>query len=121
MSRSKQANKQTARKNMTSEELKDKVIAQIEETKAENLVILDVRGKTSITDYIVIASGASSRQVKSIANIVADGLKEDNVKVLGKEGEDVGEWVLLDLGDLVLHIMQPSIREYYDLEKLWSV
>lgn len=106
---------------MTSEELKNLVLEQIEETKAENLLVLDVAEKTSITDYLVIVSGASSRQVKSIASLVEDGLKEKNIKVLGKEGVDAGEWVLLDLGDLVLHIMQPSVREYYDLEKLWSI
>lgn len=105
---------------MTSEELKDFIIEKIADTKAENLVVLDVADKTSITDYLVIASGASSRQVKSIARLVEESLKEQKIKIIGKEGQDVGEWVLLDLGDLVLHIMQPSIREYYDLEKLWN-
>lgn len=105
---------------MTSEELKDFVIEKMADTKAENLTLLEVADKTSITDYLVIVSGSSSRQVKSIARIIEESLKEHKIKIIGKEGQDVGEWVLLDLGDLVLHIMQPSIREYYDLEKLWD-
>ncbi|MCW8854058.1 MAG: ribosome silencing factor [Gammaproteobacteria bacterium] len=104
---------------MQTEELKKLVIKAIDDLKGENIVEIDVMGKTSVTDVMVIASGTSSRHVKSIANNVADEAKKAGVKPLGVEGEEQAEWVLVDLGDVVVHIMQPHIREFYDLEKLW--
>ncbi|VAW69993.1 Ribosomal silencing factor RsfA [hydrothermal vent metagenome] len=100
--------------------LRQLVLTALEDLKAENVVELNVRDKTSVTDLLLIASGTSSRHVKSIAsNVVAEAKKKGN-KPLGVEGESDGEWVLVDLGDIVVHVMQPHIREFYDLEKLWS-
>ena len=105
---------------MQAKELKQLVVKAIEDLKGENIVEIDVMGKTSVTDVMVIASGTSSRHVKSIANNVADEARKAGVKPLGIEGEVQSEWVLVDLGDVVVHIMQPDIREFYDLERLWS-
>ena len=88
--------------------------------KGENVLELDVMGKTSVTDKMIIVSGTSSRHVKSIASSVAIAVKKSGGKPLGMEGEDQGEWVLVDLGDIVVHVMQPQVRQFYDLEKLWS-
>ena len=105
---------------MQFNELKQLVITAIEDLKGENIVELDVKGKTSVTDLMFIVTGTSSRHVKSIAgNIVIDSKKAGN-QPLGVEGEVQGEWVLVDLGDIVVHVMQPQVREFYDLEKLWS-
>ena len=105
---------------MQAKELKNLVIQAIDDLKGESIVEIDVMGKTSVTDMMVIASGTSSRHVKSIANNVANEAKKAGVEPLGVEGEMQAEWVLVDLGDVVVHIMQPHIREFYDLEKLWS-
>lgn len=105
---------------MQAEELKNLVVEAIEDLKGENIVAIDVMGKTSVTDVMVIASGTSSRHVKSIANNVAEEAKKAGIRPLGVEGEVQAEWVLVDLGDVVVHVMQPHIREFYDLEKLWS-
>lgn len=106
---------------MQADELKQLVITAIEDLKGEDIRELDVKGKTSVTDIMIIASGTSSRHVKSIANNVATEAKHAGVKPLGVEGEEQGEWVLVDLGDIVVHIMQPHVREFYDLEKLWEI
>ena len=105
---------------MQAKELKQLVVKAIEDLKGENIVEIDVMGKTSVTDVMVIASGTSGRHVKSIANNVADEARKAGVKPLGIEGEVQSEWVLVDLGDIVVHVMQPGIREFYDLERLWS-
>ena len=105
---------------MQEDELKQLVITAIEDLKGEDIRELDVKGKTSVTDIMIIASGTSSRHVKSIANNVVIEAKQAGVKPLGVEGEEQGEWVLVDLGDIVVHVMQPHIREFYDLEKLWD-
>ncbi|HKM14978.1 MAG TPA: ribosome silencing factor [Marinospirillum sp.] len=105
---------------MHVDELKKLVINALEDLKAQNLVILDVKGTTSVTDYMIIASGTSSRQVMALARNVQDLTKEHNLKLLGIEGLDSGEWVLVDLGDILVHVMQPQTREFYDLEKLWG-
>ncbi len=106
---------------MKVEELKALVRSALEDLKAENIVELDVRGKTSVADYIVVASGSSNRHVKSIAsNVVAEAKHADH-QPLGVEGEIDAEWVLVDLGDIIVHVMQPQVREFYDLESLWRV
>ncbi|HED34153.1 MAG TPA: ribosome silencing factor [Gammaproteobacteria bacterium] len=102
------------------EDLRQLILTTLEDMKAENIVELDVKGKTSVTDLLIIASGTSSRHVKSMGSNVAAEAKKTGAKPLGVEGEDDGEWVLVDLGDVVVHVMQPHIREFYDLEKLWS-
>ena len=104
----------------STETLKNLILSTIDDMKGVDIVELDVRDKTSVTDLLIIASGTSSRHVKSIAVSVASEAKKSGAKTLGMEGEDQGEWVLVDLGDIIVHIMQPQVREFYDLEKLWS-
>lgn len=93
----------------------------VEELKARDVVEIDVRGKSSVTDYMVIASGTSTRHVKSIADEVVKFAKNLDVMPLGVEGEREAEWVLVDLGDVVVHVMLPRVREFYALERLWTV
>jgi len=93
----------------------------LEDLKALEPVVLDVRELSSVMDWLVVASGTSSRHVKSLANNVLMKAKEQGVRPLGVEGERGGEWVLVDFGDVVVHVMQPAARNFYDLERLWSV
>jgi len=93
----------------------------VEDLKAKDVVEIDVRGKTSVCDYLVIASGTSTRHVKSIADEVVKKVKSLDVQPLGVEGEREAEWVLVDLGDVVVHVMLPRVREFYALERLWTV
>ncbi|GAB3727743.1 ribosome silencing factor [Luteimonas pelagia] len=97
------------------------VHAAVEELKAKDVVEIDVRGRSSVTDYMLIASGTSTRHVKSIADEVVKQLKSLDVQPLGVEGEREAEWVLVDLGDVVVHVMLPRVREFYALERLWTV
>src|SRR5690606_8638053 len=91
------------------------------ELKANDVVEIDVRGKSSVTDYMVIASGTSTRHVKSIADEVMKFAKRLDVQPIGVEGEREAEWVLVDLGDVVFHVMLPRVREFYARERLWTV
>ncbi|MBS7456238.1 ribosome silencing factor [Coralloluteibacterium stylophorae] len=93
----------------------------LEEIKAKDVVEIDVVGKTSVTDFMVIASGTSTRHVKSIADEVVKHAKNVGVMPLGVEGEREAEWVLVDLGDVICHVMLPRVREFYALERLWTV
>ena len=106
---------------MTIDELKQLAIDALEDVKAEDILVLDVKGKTTVTDWVIVATGSSSRHVRSIANNVAVEAKKAGAPHLGTEGEEDGEWVLVDLGDVIVHVMQKQAREYYDLESLWSV
>jgi ribosome-associated protein len=106
---------------MTSEQLKKLINGALEDLKAFDVTEIDVHEMTSVTDWMVIASGTSSRHVKSIADAVVLACKKAGVAPLGVEGEREGEWVLVDLGDIIVHVMLPGIREFYALEKLWSV
>jgi ribosome-associated protein len=101
--------------------LRKTVIAALEDLKAKDIREIDVRGKTSIADLLVIASGTSARHVKSIADEVVRFAKKAGVMPLGVEGEQEAEWVLVDLGDVIVHVMLPRIREFYGLERLWAV
>ncbi|KRE88365.1 ribosome silencing factor [Frateuria sp. Soil773] len=113
----------TARTNkaVTTAALRKSVIDALDELKAKDVREIDVRGKTSIADLLVIASGTSARHVKSIADEVVKFAKKAGVMPLGVEGEQEAEWVLVDLGDVIVHVMLPRIREFYGLERLWTV
>ncbi len=104
---------------MQADQIKQLVINALEDLKAQNLLVLDVKGATSVTDYMILASGSSSRQVMALARNVQDAIRKEGMEPLSIEGLDAGEWVLVDLGDIIVHVMQPQVREYYDLEKLW--
>ena len=97
------------------------VQAAVTELKANDIVEIDVRGKTSVCDFMVVASGTSTRHVKSIADEVVRFAKKLDCQPLGVEGEREAEWVLVDLGDVVVHVMLPRVREFYNLEKLWDM
>ncbi len=105
---------------MSPEEILQSIHVALEDAKAQNIKSIDVRDITDITDYMVIASGTSSRHVKSVAGRAVSALRDAGQKPLGREGEDVGEWILIDFGDVILHVMQPAVREHYQLEKLWE-
>ncbi|MCU7814107.1 MAG: ribosome silencing factor [Candidatus Thiodiazotropha sp. (ex Lucinoma kastoroae)] len=106
---------------MQIEELRDVVLKTLDDMKAKDVVVLDVRGKTSITDIMIIASGTSDRHVKSIAQTVAFQAKQAGEAPLGSEGMEDGEWALVDLNGVVVHVMQPKVRDFYHLERLWSM
>lgn len=105
---------------MQSEQLRDTIVALLEDMKAENIRVLDVREMTDVTDYMVIASGTSDRHVTAMARRVVDELREAGRRPLGVEGQEHGDWVLIDFGDAVVHVMRPDTRKFYDLEGLWS-
>ena len=101
--------------------LRKQVLAALDELKAKDVKEIDVRGKTSIADILVIASGTSTRHVKSLADEVVRFVKKAGMMPLGVEGQREAEWVLVDLGDIIVHVMLPRIREFYGLERLWTV
>ena len=96
------------------------VVAALEDIKGKEIEVIDTKKLTPLFERIVIASGDSNRQVRSLARHVADKVREAGIEILSTEGEDAGEWILVDLGDVVVHIMQPAIRSYYNLEELWG-
>lgn len=106
---------------MTSAEITDLIVEALEELKAFNIQVLDVTLLTSIADVMIIASGRSSRQVKALAEKIQEKTRSAGIPLLGIEGEQEAEWILVDTGDVIVHIMQPDIRAYYQLEKLWDV
>lgn len=105
---------------MTADELKQRAIAALEDLKARDIAVLDVRELTGVTDFMIVASGTSNRHVKSLADNVDIELKKNGVPPLSIEGQG-SEWVLVDFGDVVVHVMMPDARSFYDLENLWSV
>ncbi len=106
---------------MQTEALKQVALQALDDLKGNDITVMDVRDMTSVTDVMIVASGTSARHVKSLADAVVLACKKAGVPPLGVEGEREGEWVLVDLGDVVVHAMQPRIREFYALEKLWTV
>ncbi|OLO03583.1 MULTISPECIES: ribosome silencing factor [Salinicola] len=105
---------------MQTDTLKSLVVEALEELKARDVVELDVAELTSVTDVMVVASGTSSRHVSALAENVVEKVKEAGLRPLGVEGQQSGEWVLVDLGDVIAHVMMPETRQLYDLERLWA-
>ena len=97
----------------------DRILTSLDQDKAEEIVQIDLRGKTSIGDYMVIASGRSTRQVTAMAEKLVDRLKQEYGRACKVEGKEAGDWVLIDTGDVVVHIFRPEVREFYQLEKMW--
>jgi ribosome-associated protein len=106
---------------MNVEEIKTVALNALDDLKAKDVVTLDVRGLTSVTDFMVVGTGTSNRHVKSLATNVSVELKKHGCKPLGIEGGQVADWMLVDAGDVVVHVMSPEARDFYDLERLWSV
>jgi len=105
---------------MSPQHLRDHVVRALEDLKGRDIVALDVTRATSVTDYMVIASGTSNRHVKALVDQVLESSHARGFPSLGVEGRQTHEWVLVDLGDVVVHVMQKDAREFYDLERLWS-
>jgi ribosome-associated protein len=105
---------------MRPNKLQKTAVTALEDIKARDITVLDVRKLTSLYDTLIVASAESNRQVKALANHVRDKLKEAGATIIGVEGEATGEWVLVDAGDIVVHVMQPAVRAYYNLEELWT-
>jgi ribosome-associated protein len=105
---------------LTPEQIRDAVIAALEDVKGFDITVLDVQKITSLTSYMVVCSGNSNRQTRSLADNVFKTLKEKGCEARSVEGEKEGEWVLVDLGDVIVHVMLPTTRAYYNLEQLWG-
>lgn len=103
-----------------SRELLSAILASLEDDKAEDIVTIPLAGKSEMADHMVIASGRSSRQVASISEKLADRLKHDRGVVPRIEGKELGDWVLIDAGDVIVHVFRPEVREFYQLEKMWQ-
>lgn len=107
-------------KKISTSAKKKVVIAALEDIKAHDILAIDVRKITPIFDWVIIASADSGRQTKALARHVRDKLKESGSAIVGTEGEESGEWILVDAGDIVAHVMQPAVRHFYNLEELWG-
>lgn len=105
---------------MSPEAIRDAVVDALEDVKGFDISVLDVRNMTSLTSYMIVCSGNSSRQTKALADNVCEKLKEKGIETRGIEGEKEGEWVLVDMGDVIVHVMVPATRAYYNLEQLWT-
>ena len=105
---------------METRQIEQLVIAALDDIKAKDIEVIDTSKLTPLFESIIIACGDSNRQVRSLARHVGDKVREAGVEILSTEGEDSGEWILVDLGAVVVHIMQPTIRSYYNLEELWG-
>ena len=104
----------------SSEMLLNCIIKSLSENKAEDITTIDLRGRTSIGDYMVVASGRSTRQVSSISQKLVDILKTELGRISKVEGKDAGDWVLIDTGDVIVHVFRPEVREFYQVEKMWT-
>lgn len=105
---------------MSPEAIRDAVVDALEDVKGFDISVLDVRNMTSLTSYMIVCSGNSNRQTKALADNVCEKLKEKGIETRGIEGEKEGEWVLVDMGDVIVHVMVPATRAYYNLEQLWT-
>lgn len=97
----------------------ERVLSSLDDDKAENIVQIDLRGRSDMADYMVICSGRSSRQVAAISEKLADRLKQEFRISAKMEGKETGDWVLIDTGDVIVHVFRPEVREFYQLEKMW--
>ncbi len=104
---------------VTSETLLARILSSLEDSKAEDTVQIDLRGKTAFGDYMVICSGRSSRQVAAISEKLVDTLKQEFGVLSKTEGKETGDWVLIDTGDVIVHVFRPEVRDFYQLEKMW--
>ena len=104
----------------TSETLLSQIVSSLDDDKADDIVQIDLRGKTTIGDYMVIASGRSSRQVSAISDKLTERLKANCGVLCKTEGKDTGDWVLIDSGDVIVHVFRPEVRDFYQLEKMWQ-
>lgn len=109
-----------AKREVTSEALLTSIISSLTDDKGEDIVQIDLRGKSSIGDYMVIASGRSTRQVSALSEKLSQRLKDEFGLSARMEGKDAGDWVLIDTGDVVVHVFRPEVREFYQLEKMWA-
>ena len=114
-------NTQTVREQSTADQLQELVVSSLEDFKAIEILVIDVAGKSPLTDRLVIASGNSTRHVKSMAENLIVNAKAEGYTPVGVEGQREGEWVLVDLNDVIVHLMLPQTRAFYNLEKLWEV
>jgi ribosome-associated protein len=105
---------------MQAEAICRAAVDALEEIKAEDIVVMDVRNMSSLFDYMIVASAESTRQTRALVGNLQEKMKAQGGRILGVEGENAGEWVLVDLGDVIVHVMQPAIRSYYNLEQLWG-
>ncbi|MDH5529513.1 MAG: ribosome silencing factor [Paracoccaceae bacterium] len=104
---------------VTSDALLARILSSLDDDKAEEVVTIDLRGRSSVADYMVVCSGRSSRQVGAIAEKLMDRLKQDFGLICKIEGKDQGDWVLIDANDVVVHVFRPEVRDFYQLEKMW--
>ena len=110
-----------APKRLSSAKIADLAIAVLEDMKATDIVRLDVRHLTSLMDYMIVASGRSDRHVRAVADALVEKCKAAGVEIVGREGQEAGEWILIDLVDVVVHVMLPRTRDFYELERLWDI
>lgn len=103
----------------TSDRILDAILTSLDDDKAEDVVQIDLRGKTTIADHMVVASGRSTRQVSAISEKLTDKLKQELGVLCKSEGKGAGDWVLIDAGDVIVHVFRPEVREFYQLEKMW--
>ena len=110
----------TTKTTLSPEELKDLIVTTLDQDKAKDIVTIDLTGKTSLADFMVIASGRSTRQVGALAEKLSTRIKQENV-MPRIEGKQTGNWVLVDAGDVIVHLFRPEVREFYAIEEIWNV
>jgi ribosome-associated protein len=103
----------------TSRDLLTRILASLDDDKAEEVVTIDLRGRSDMADYMVVCSGRSSRQVAAISEKLVDRLKQETRRSAKIEGKETGDWVLIDTGDVIVHVFRPEVRDFYQLEKMW--
>jgi len=105
---------------MRSKKMQELICQAVDDAKGLNVRVLDVQRISDVTDYMVLTSGTSNRHVSSVADKVLEAMRQHGCRPLGTEGREAGEWVLLDFGDVLVHVMKPDVRQFYNLEKLWT-